>query len=87
VSTAPAADELACLAAEAASAPTPRSPLRRLSALRKELDAFEQGQVTSARAEGASYAQIGQDLGLSRQSAHRGFHRHTFGELENGAGR
>jgi transcriptional regulator with PAS, ATPase and Fis domain len=68
-------DALARLAAEAAAAPTPRSALRKLNALRDELEAFEARQVASALADGASYAQIGQDLGLTRQSAHRRFHR------------
>jgi FixJ family two-component response regulator len=78
-------DPLARLAAEAATAPTPRSALRKLSALREELEAFEERQVASALAEGASYAQIGQDLGLTRQSAHRRFHR--LAVVENGNGR
>jgi DNA-directed RNA polymerase specialized sigma24 family protein len=70
-----AAAVLARLTAEAVDAPTPRSGLRKLQALHEALDEFEQQLVAAALADGASYAQIGQDLGLSRQSAHRRFHR------------
>jgi AcrR family transcriptional regulator len=64
---------LAQLAAEIAGAPTPRAALRRLGELRRELDAFERGQVAQALAEGTSYAAIARDLGLSRQAVHRRF--------------
>jgi ATP-dependent Clp protease ATP-binding subunit ClpA len=65
--------QLARLAAEIASAPTPRAALRRLGELRRELDAFERRQVAQALAEGTSYAAIARDLGLSRQAVHRRF--------------
>jgi ATP-dependent Clp protease ATP-binding subunit ClpA len=65
--------QLAQLAAEVAGAPTPRAALRRLSELRREVDAFERRQVAQALAEGASYAAIARDLGLSRQAIHRRF--------------
>jgi transposase-like protein len=64
---------LAQLAADAAGAPTPRAALRTLSELRRELDAFERRQVAHALAEGASYAAIARELGLSRQAVHRRF--------------
>jgi DNA-directed RNA polymerase specialized sigma24 family protein len=70
-----AASVLARLMAEAVDAPTPRSGLRKLQSLHEALEEFEQRLVAAALADGASYAQIGQDLGLSRQSAHRRFHR------------
>jgi transposase-like protein len=62
---------LARLAAEAASAPTPSAALSKLSALRQELEEFERAQVARALQEGASFASIGRDLGLSRQAVHR----------------
>ena len=61
------------LAADVAGAPTPRAALRRLGELRDELDAFERRQVARALAEGASFAAIARDLGLSRQAVHRRF--------------
>jgi len=64
---------LAKLAAEVAGAPSPRAALRKLRQLRRELDAFERRLVADALAEGASYASIGRDLGLSRQAVHRRF--------------
>jgi hypothetical protein len=64
---------LADLAAEVAAAPTARAALRRLGELRDELNAFERRQVARALAEGASFAAIARDLGLSRQAVHRRF--------------
>jgi ClpA/ClpB-like protein len=64
---------LAQLAAELAGAPTPRAALRGLRELRHELDAFERRQVAHALADGASFAAIARDLGLSRQAVHRRF--------------
>ena len=64
---------LAELAAEVAGAPTPRAALRRLGELRDELEAFERRQVARALADGASFAAIARDLGLSRQAVHRRF--------------
>jgi DNA-binding Lrp family transcriptional regulator len=69
----PPGQRLAQLAAEAARAPTPRAALRKLNELRRELEAFERLQVAHALADGASYASIGRDLGLSRQAVHRRF--------------
>jgi ATP-dependent Clp protease ATP-binding subunit ClpA len=42
-------------------------------ALRRELDEFERAQVARALTEGASFAAVGRDLGLSRQAIHRRF--------------
>jgi hypothetical protein len=64
---------LAQLAAEAADAATPRAALRQLGELRRELDAFERRQVARALADGASFAAIARDLGISRQAVHRRF--------------
>ena len=64
---------LAELAAEVAGAPTPRAALRRLGELRSEIEAFERRQVARALADGASFAAIARDLGLSRQAVHRRF--------------
>jgi len=69
----PQGQRLAQLAAEAASAPTPSDALRKLRELRREIDAFERRQVAHALAEGASFAAIARDLGLSRQAVHRRF--------------
>ena len=64
---------MARLAAEVAGAPSPRAALRRLGELRQEIDAFERRQVARALADGAAYAAIARDLGLSRQAVHRRF--------------
>ena len=69
----PPGKRLAELAAQAAGAPTPRAALRQLTELRRELDAFERRLVAEALAEGASFAAIARELGLSRQSVHRKF--------------
>jgi DNA invertase Pin-like site-specific DNA recombinase len=65
--------KLAQLAAELAEAPTPRAALRRTGELRRELDAFERRQIAQALADGASFAAIARDLGVSRQAVHRRF--------------
>lgn len=64
---------LALLAIEAAGASSPRAALRLLADLRREIDEFERRQVARALAEGASYAAVARDLGLSRQAVHRRF--------------
>jgi transposase-like protein len=64
---------MARLAAEAAGAPTPRAALRLLRELRLQVDAFERRQVAQALADGASFAAIARDMGLSRQAVHRRF--------------
>jgi transposase-like protein len=65
--------KLAQLAAEMAEAPTPRAALRRMGELRRELDGFERRQIAQALADGASFAAIARDLGVSRQAVHRRF--------------
>jgi transposase-like protein len=62
---------LARLAAEAAASPTSGAALRKLTALRRELEEFERAQVARALGEGASFASIARHLGLSRQAVHR----------------
>jgi transposase-like protein len=64
---------LARLANDAAAAPTPGAALRALGELRRELDAFERRQVAHALADGASFAAIARELGISRQAVHRRF--------------
>jgi ATP-dependent Clp protease ATP-binding subunit ClpA len=70
---------LAKLASQAAGAPTPRAALRALTELRGEVDEFERRQVARALADGASYAAVARDLGISRQAVHRRF-RDVAGE-------
>jgi ATP-dependent Clp protease ATP-binding subunit ClpA len=67
------ARRIARLAAEAAAASEPRDALRAVSELRRELDAFERRQVAVALSEGATFAQIARDVGVSRQAVHRRF--------------
>jgi Clp amino terminal domain, pathogenicity island component len=69
----PKGEPIAQLAAAAADATTPLEALRRVTALRRELDDFERRQVARALAEGATFARIARDLGVSRQAAHRRF--------------
>src|SRR4051794_705901 len=64
---------IARLAADAAEAASPRDALRAASELRRELDTFERRQVALALAEGASFAEIARDVGVSRQAVHRRF--------------
>jgi len=45
--------------------------LRALTALRRELDAFERVQAWRALDSGASYGSVARSLGISRQAAHR----------------
>lgn len=68
-------EQLVRLATEAARAPSPGAALRRVRLLRTELDDFEQAQVARALSEGASFAAVGRDLGLSRQAIHRRFRK------------
>jgi transcriptional regulator with GAF, ATPase, and Fis domain len=66
-------ERLARLAAEAAGAPTPGAALRKVSELRRELEAFERRQVAQALADGATFAAVARDLGLTRQAVHHRF--------------
>ncbi len=51
--------------------PAPERALRELVELRGSLDRIESLLVARARANGASWAEIGSLLGITRQSAHR----------------
>jgi hypothetical protein len=66
-----AGERLARLAAEAAGAESPGAALRKLRALQRAIDTYERELVARVLAEGGSYAQIGRELGLSRQAVHR----------------
>src|SRR3954463_4932094 len=65
------AQRIAQLAAEVAEAASPLAALRTATELRRELDRFEREQVAFALAEGATFAGIARDLGVSRQAVHR----------------
>lgn len=66
-----AGERLARLAAQAAGAESPGAALRKLRALQRAIDTYERELVARVLAEGGSYAQIGRELGLSRQAVHR----------------
>ncbi len=55
----------------AVRASEPEVALHALSALRRELDAFERVQAWRALDSGASYGAVARALGISRQAAHR----------------
>jgi len=61
------------LAADAVDAPSSVAALRKVAALRRELDAYERRQVARALSEGATFASIARELGVSRQAVHRRF--------------
>jgi transposase-like protein len=58
---------------EILEAKTPIAALRAVTALRRELDGFERQQVARALADGATFASIARELGVSRQAVHRRF--------------
>lgn len=62
--------------AGAAGNQDPRTGLRAVAALRKLVDQLERAQVRSARAQGWSWAEVGTELGVTRQAA---FKRHHGG--------
>jgi ATP-dependent Clp protease ATP-binding subunit ClpA len=66
-------ERIAQLAAETVASASPGEALRKLSELRRELDAFERVRVAQALAEGTNFAMIARDLGVSRQAVHRRF--------------
>jgi DNA invertase Pin-like site-specific DNA recombinase len=70
-------DRIAQLVLDAVEAPTPIVALRSVGTLRRELEAFERAQVAQALADGASFASIARELGLSRQAVHRRFRHLT----------
>ncbi len=57
--------------AHAAADVDPATGLRAIAALRRLIDDLEHRQVQRARAEGWSWQQIGDALGISRQAAHK----------------
>jgi uncharacterized protein YerC len=58
---------------EILEARTPIAALRAVTALRRELNLFERQQVARALADGATFASIARELGISRQAVHRRF--------------
>jgi transposase-like protein len=68
-----AGERIAALAADAAGTDSAGEALRKVSALRRELESFERLQVARALGEGMNFAEIARDLGVSRQAAHRRF--------------
>ncbi len=60
--------------AAAASDEDPRTGLRAVAALRKLLDQLERAHVRAARAQGWSWADIANELGVSRQAAFKKHH-------------
>lgn len=53
----------------------PRVGLRTVAALRKLVERLEAVQVRSARAQGWSYQEIADELGVSRQAVHKKYGR------------
>src|SRR3954469_5066239 len=74
------AQRIAQLAAEVAEAASPLAALRTATELRRELDRFEREQGAFALAEGATFAGIARDLGVSRQAVPRRFRELAGGE-------
>jgi hypothetical protein len=68
-------DHPATLATRAIGAADPRERLRAISALRSELDDLESQAVRGAIKGGASWSQVAEALGVSKQSAHRRYAR------------
>jgi transposase-like protein len=64
-------DRLTELLEHATRASDPEVALKSLTALRRELDAFERVQAWKALDTGASYGAVARALGISRQAAHR----------------
>jgi hypothetical protein len=64
-------DRLVELLEHAVRASDPEVALHALTALRRELDAFERVQAWRALDAGASYGAVARALGISRQAAHR----------------
>jgi ATP-dependent Clp protease ATP-binding subunit ClpA len=76
----PTSQRIADLAGEVTQAPTAGGALRKVRELRRELDAFEREQVARALSEGATFATIARELGVSRQAVHRRFRSLTADE-------
>jgi hypothetical protein len=71
--TSSAGERITSLAADAAGTDSASEALRKVSALRRELESFERLQVARALGEGMNFADIARELGVSRQAAHRRF--------------
>ena len=56
---------------DAAASADPRVGLRAVRALRRLLEQLETSQVASARAQGWSWQEIAEVLGVSRQAVHK----------------
>ncbi|MEA2296849.1 MAG: ATP-dependent Clp protease ATP-binding subunit ClpC [Solirubrobacteraceae bacterium] len=63
-----------------AEASTAADALRKVKALRRELDVFEREQVARALAQGGNFSTIARDLGVTRQAVHRRFRSLAAGE-------
>ena len=61
--------------AAAAGSPDPKVGLRAVLALRRLLERLEAIQVDNARAQGWSWQQIAESLGVSRQAVHQKHNR------------
>jgi DNA-directed RNA polymerase specialized sigma24 family protein len=59
----------------AAESPDPGQGLQAVVVLRRLTDRLEQAQVSAARAEGWTWQQIGDALGVSRQAVHKKYGR------------
>ena len=55
----------------------PQEALRAVTALRALADRIERRAVAAARAQGWSWSQIGDALGVSRQAIHKRFRKET----------
>jgi hypothetical protein len=65
----------------------PLEALRELSRVDVELETLRRGRVEEARRQGATWEQIGESLGMSRQSAWEYYTRETRRELGESAAR
>jgi hypothetical protein len=66
--------------------PDPLEALQELSQADLELEALRRERVAEARRQGATWDQIGESLGMSRQSAWEYFTRETRRMLDEGTG-
>lgn len=71
--TATTTGELLQVALGATEEPEPQERLNAIRALRQHLDAAENDTAQACRAGGASWTDIGQQWGISRQAAHQRF--------------
>ena len=76
-------NRLVDLLEQAMRATDPEVALHAVSALRRELDAFERVQAWRALEAGSSYGAVARALGISRQAAHRRY-RELAGQPRRG---